>query len=496
MANKLLTALLALVCILLGYILYSTLEVYKESVDSGWTFAAKRNPYLATELLLRRLGSQVESSDSKSAVARLDEFDSLLITHSGLVVNQAMADQLLDWVARGGELVIGANETRGLLLERLGVEYKAVTYHYDDGEQRLYGDRGWSLESEFSPVGEALGEFADENNKRACRKCEEDKTQDGCEQWVTDEAADKLQPKKKFSDILKETNKKNQEKSLAKENAEAESGAVAKGNAASREINLLSEKISSRRITHLSFTGQEQEVDAAFSPWSIIHHPAIEKDAANGQSEKNHEAVSEYAPFYWIGSRQGIHFMQFYVGDGMITVVSDASIWNSHLLARQDHGFLLQSLGFQKKSLILYGVAMPSIMSLAWTKFPEFILTASLLIGLWLWQKAIRVGPLRQHIDTARRSVMNSIMGLASYQHKRKKYSRLLQPVIADILLLANRHIPGFAAAESTKRDALLSEHAGISQNAVALAMNPEAVQDDDAFQETILLLRKIRKTL
>jgi hypothetical protein len=494
MVNKLLTIALAFACILLGYLLYNTLELYEEPVDAGWAFAAKRNPYLATELLLARISALAESSDSKSAIDKLDTFDSLLITNSGLVINQTMADALINWVNDGGELVIGANETRGKLLEQLGVEYKAVTYYYDEGEEPISGDRGWSSEDELSPVAKALAEYGDEKNKKACRKCAEDKTHTGCDDCATDDDKTQLESEKKLSDLLKEANKKNQERALAKPTSKPEVEASA---TSPKKM----ETIPARRTTQVRFKDYKHDVNAAFSPWSIITHTAISGSDATAKTtddkaEENQNTGTEYTPFYWVSSQQGAHLMQFDIGDGMITVVSDASIWDSHQLGRLDHAFLLRSLGFRNTSLILYGVAMPSIIKLAWKKFPELIITFLLLIGFCLWQKAIRVGPIKQLNNSSRRSIMDSIQGLASYQHKRKKYSRLLQPVITDILLLANRQLSGFATADQTKKQILMSEHTGLSQNTIARAMALETVQDDDAFQETITLLRAIRKTL
>ena len=212
MPNKFLTLALALACILLGYLLYSTLELYEESVDAGWTFEAKRNPYLATELLLNRMSAHAESSDSKSAIEKLDTFNSLLITNSGLVINQTTTDALMHWVSNGGELVIGANEARGKLLEQLGVEYKAVTYNYEEGEEAISGDRGWSNGEEISPVAKALAEYGDEKNKNSCQKCDDDKTKPGCDDCVRSGDKTQSESKKKFSDALKEANKRNHEK--------------------------------------------------------------------------------------------------------------------------------------------------------------------------------------------------------------------------------------------------------------------------------------------
>lgn len=494
MVNKLITFALALACILLGYLLYNTIELYEESVDAGWAFEAKRNPYLATELFLTRMGTHVESSDSKSALDKLETFDSLLITNSGLVINQTMADALMHWVSNGGELVIGANETRGKLLEQLGVEYQAVTYHYGENEEPIAGDQGWNNQGALPSLAKSLAEYGDDKNKKACRKCAEDKTQKECEDCVKDDDKAQVEPRKKLSEVFKEANKKNQEKALEKLNAKPEAVSSV---TPSEKLEIIPE----RRTTHVKFKDYEHNVNAVFSPWSIITHSAIlasvaDTKTATEKTEEDKNTKAEYTPFYWVSSRQGAHLMQFTISQGVITVVSDASIWDSHQLGRLDHAFLLRSLGFRKNSLVLYGVAMPSIIKLAWTTFPELIITLALLIMFCLWQKAIRVGPIKQINNASRRSIMDSILGLASYQHKRKKYSRLLQPVITDILLLANRQLSGFANADQTKKEILMSEHTGLSQKVIAQVMTPEAIHDDDAFQQNITLLRTIRKTL
>lgn len=485
MANRIITFTIALLLILLAYVLYNTLEVYEETIDNGWALKAKKNPYLATEMMLVRLGSPTESSDAKAFLERLDSYDSLLITNSGLVVNQPTARKIMQWVQRGGELVIGANENRGKLLEMLEVEYKTVSYDYDKDEHALRGDRGWTSDGNGTSLQKSIEDYNHEKNNNACKKCDDSKNEEACKDCEESGRSKKIEQNKKLSDLLKEANKINHETSASPDKV-ADVSAV--------------EIIPERRITHLQFNDDEPTINAVFSPWSVISHPGISQDEADTKSnttkKKSSGEDAAFTPVFWGMSQQGAHLIQFNEGQGKITVVSDASIWDSHQLARQDHGVLLRSLGFHGKSLILYGIAMPSIATLAWTHFPECIIASLLMLILCLWRVAVRVGPVQFINSVDRRSIIDSILGLASYQHRRKKYWRLLEPLIADIQTSAKRHIPGFVAADSAKREELLSDHTGMSQKNINQLLNPHAVRDDQSFQATVTLLREIRKTL
>ncbi len=487
MANRIITFTIALLLILLAYVLYNTLEIYEETIDNGWALKAKKNPYLATEMMLVRLGSPTESSDAKAFLERLDTYDSVLITNSGLVVNQPMASKLMRWVHNGGELVIGANENRGKLLEMLEVEYKTVSYDYDKDEHALLGDRGWTSDGNSTSLQKSIEDYNHEKNNNVCEQCDESKNEEACKDCEESEPSKSVEKNKKLSDLLKDANKQNHEKSTSPDK---------EADASAEEI------IPERRITHLQFNDDEPAINAVFSPWSVISHPAIlqdddDDDDKSNTTKKNPSAMDAvFEPVFWGVSPQGAHLIQFNEGQGEITVVSDASIWDSNQLARQDHGVLLRSLGFHRKSLILYGIAMPSISTLAWTHFPECIIAFLLMLILCLWRVAIRVGPVQFINSVDRRSIIDSILGLAFYQHRRKRYWRLLEPLIADIQTSAKRHIPGFVAADSAKKEKLLCDHTGMSQKNINQLLNPHAVRDDQSFQATVTLLREIRKTL
>ncbi len=468
MKNKIISGVILLACLLMGFIVYNAVELYDETTDVGWALEAKRNNFLAAELLLKKLGAVVESSDSALAMHKLESVDHLLITNSALVLNAAVTDRLMHWVSNGGHLVVGANENRGLLLERLGVDYQPVDYAYADGEQPLNGDFGWQSSGKTSPLEKALLE-----------KSRHDKHKKDCDDCKTKEENIQSPPEKKFSDILKEANRKISNE--RRNTAQAPPIVLASEGAVAEEI------VPPRRITHVTLTNSDNEIPLAFSPRAIISHP----------SNAHPDAEEAYKPFYSAGTEAGESFMQFSVGKGEITVVSDASIWDSHQLGRLDHGLLLHALGFdQGRCLLLYGTAMPSIMRLAWTKFPEFISVAAAAIVFWLWRKAVRVGPVRVVDPSIRRSIIDAIQGLANYKHKRRRFALIVEPVIADIFRLANRQIAGFAQADSAAKIALISAHSGLPLNSVQQALSVATITGDGTLQTVLQLLQTIRKSL
>lgn len=479
MFNRIIMLTIVFLLIFLSYILYNALEIHEETIDNGWALKAKRNPYLATEMMLVRLGSPTDASDTKASLDDLDSYNSLLITNSGLVVNQPMANKIMQWVYRGGELVIGANENRGKLLEMLDIEYKAVSYDYEKDEPVLRGDGGNN-----SPLQKSLEGFDHEKNNKTCKQCDDSKGKENCKNCEEKDDSKNVEKNKKLSDLLKEANEKNHETSTSVDKTKS-----------TPEV----EKVPERRITHLQFNDEKPAINAAFSPWSVISHPAISRsDNENNDATKKKpsEENSVFEPVFWGNSSQGVHLIQFAEGKGKITVVSDASIWDSNQLPRLDHGVLLRSLGFHKKSLILYGISMPSLAALVWMHFPECIIALLFMLMLFLWRVAIRVGPIQFINSVDRRSIMDSILGLASYQHRRKKYHLLLEPLITDIQTSAKRRLPGFVSADSAKREKLLSDHTGINQKNINQLLNPCAVIDDQSFQITVTLLQNIKRTL
>jgi hypothetical protein len=103
---------------------------------------ALRNPYLAFERLLERLGRPVERVSDALALDRLAPGGVLLLDNSRRIhVNARRVEALFDWVERGGYLIVAA-EPRQIddpVLKRLGIKWyqppKAATRENGDAGQ-------------------------------------------------------------------------------------------------------------------------------------------------------------------------------------------------------------------------------------------------------------------------------------------------------------------------------------------------------------------------
>lgn len=79
-------------------------------VEAGWSAAARRNPFLAAEHYLRRLGHEVESVAGRGPLRDLPPPTDTLVVNDLGPLNEGRRRALEGWVAAGGELVVVALE--------------------------------------------------------------------------------------------------------------------------------------------------------------------------------------------------------------------------------------------------------------------------------------------------------------------------------------------------------------------------------------------------
>ena len=77
-------------------------------VPTGWSPAAKRNPFLAAEHFLRRVGIEVESVPGRDLLRDLPPPGDLLVVNGLDALNAERRQRLRDWLERGGRLLVEA----------------------------------------------------------------------------------------------------------------------------------------------------------------------------------------------------------------------------------------------------------------------------------------------------------------------------------------------------------------------------------------------------
>lgn len=137
MANRLylgiLMSLLLLLSLFGGIWFVHNFERQSEEVRSGFSPAARRNPWLAAERFLQHLGIQVESlSGREYLLAPPVDSGVLLVRDLGPGLPPQREQRLLEWVAAGNHLILSlqripdSDESNHPLLERFGVSLHSL----------------------------------------------------------------------------------------------------------------------------------------------------------------------------------------------------------------------------------------------------------------------------------------------------------------------------------------------------------------------------------
>lgn len=108
-------------------------------VHVGFSGEARANPYFAARLLLERLGLRVQQKVELSRPQALAEGATLVLAAGRAELDPPTVDTLLEWVERGGHLVVGVEyiPERDALLS--AIEVRAVWPEDDENEEPLDG---------------------------------------------------------------------------------------------------------------------------------------------------------------------------------------------------------------------------------------------------------------------------------------------------------------------------------------------------------------------
>ena len=138
--------------------------------------------------------------------------------------------------------------------------------------------------------------------------------------------------------------------------------------------------------------------------------------------------------------------MQFSVGDGLLTIVSDAAVWSSPRIAELDHAFLLWSLcETSEQVVILYGREVPAMLELLRRYALQPLLLLALCTGAWLWFRGSRFGPACGESAGIRRSLAEQLFARADFLWSNGHQLLLLDAMRTALFRRAERRDAGFA---------------------------------------------------
>ncbi len=249
---------------------------------------------------------------------------------------------------------------------------------------------------------------------------------------------------------------------------------------------IASSELEEENITRIKFDENIGVLDINFAPYRILNHPHFDDE----------DNEIEPYPFSWSSSDKGVHLMQFNVGEGLLTIISDPGIWRSRNIDKYDHAYLLWILGTNKGDFaILRPTSRESLWSLISTNAYEFLLALAILTLLWLWRKGQRFGSVLKFEKGQRRALSEHFSATANYLWHRKAHEFLLRPIRQQIFRRAHIAIPEFARADSENRITLIAKHSGIDRQTVSQLLQTQDF-NEISFVRTVKFLKQIEQSL
>ncbi|HSC84018.1 MAG TPA: DUF4350 domain-containing protein [Pseudomonas sp.] len=200
----------------------------------------------------------------------------------------------------------------------------------------------------------------------------------------------------------------------------------------------------------------------------------------------------------WANSADSTHMLQLDHGKGLVTVLTDAWIWQNAHIADYDNAWLLWYLSQDSDVTLLYSNERDDLFSQLLRHFPAALVALALLIGLLLWHVGMRHGPLQAPPSHARRQLEEHLRGSADFLLRRVGQAHLLQNLQRDIQRRARRRHPGFERLPVAEQWQILGRLSRIPTSAISQAMRPQGTQRLSAadFTRQVTNLQTLRNSL
>ena len=204
-------------------------------------------------------------------------------------------------------------------------------------------------------------------------------------------------------------------------------------------------------------------------------------------------------------NNQGVNLLQYQMGEGVLTVLSDDAFLRSHEIGSHDHAYFLYLLTRGSKQLwILYSGETPSLPALAWKHAALLLISAFVLLAFWLWRRSHRFGPLQWNSSLPRRQLMEHIVAGSNFNWRHKNLDKLIKSIREDIdgrMQLRHRN---YRQLSGSQKATLLQDVAPLSKSEIVWTLTAcsgvnqqlEGAKGESLFLRLIQNLQTIRKQL
>ncbi|MCG8394447.1 MAG: DUF4350 domain-containing protein [Pseudomonadales bacterium] len=210
----------------------------------------------------------------------------------------------------------------------------------------------------------------------------------------------------------------------------------------------------------------------------VLWHTSWDEDDSVSYEPEWPVELSAYAD-----NDYGSQLIQLDLGDGQITVLTDLGLWSNPNLHYFDHAWLLAWLTGDKPVWFVRSVAMPPLMQWLWLRAPELGTALVLLLALWLWSRIPRRGPIQPMREENRHDYLQHLHASGYFQWRTNQQEALLEALRQQARARLDRyhHQPEQALQRAAR-------HLKVPARALQQALTQQPETRDQLTQQVMLL--------
>jgi len=220
--------------------------------------------------------------------------------------------------------------------------------------------------------------------------------------------------------------------------------------------------------------------------------------------------ADSYEPAREISDQYGTHFLYYYYGSGLISVLSDLAFIENDQIGDHNHAqFLWQLVHLEHTVTKVWLLRMqaeseggdqdkiPPLSTLLWRNLWTMIIAAAILLLFWIWAATRRFGPVLPVLPRNRRRLLEHIEASGHFLWRQDQAHTLLQGARQAVLKRLESVHPDWtrlSQLELSQRLAQLAELPAYEE--IQTALYGSKPDTEIAFTRILQILTKIRKAL
>ena len=207
--------------------------------------------------------------------------------------------------------------------------------------------------------------------------------------------------------------------------------------------------------------------------------------------------VTKEDPVLLYKDSNGTHLVEYYVGAGLVTILSELDLWRNQNIGDHDNAAALAHIVGENpgKVWVLFGVSMPTLFELMWKHGSEAVIALALLLLLWLWAMYNRFGPRVEFNEQQRRSLLEHLDAVGQFEWRYHRANTILGTVRQELHQLIETRYPRWQKKSQIEQCEWLAKRTSLPEQDINLALTANS-DHQTSFTRYIKILQTIRKTV